>query len=305
MLLNLPLHHTSLGSHLKRARKDRQLTQCALARQALVSMPTIRLLERGQGNLTSFWAVLWTLNLDIVGRNLPLGQHIGKRILILRKGKGISQRELSKLIGVSQPTLVALERHGTGRLHTLERVLVALGAGAYLAPHGSPQPLCTHAGHSAPCETWTTPQHLLEQLYSVFGAFDLDPCSPSSGRTAPVRANVHYTEADDGLALPWFGTIFVNPPYGRRLSRWTAKAKAEVAQGNAQVVVALLPARPDTRYWHRDIAGSARVFFLKGRLKFGEAKQVAPFPSCLVVWGASDEVITAIHTTFPEVWLSR
>src|SRR3989442_6183963 len=188
MLLNLPLHHTSLGSHLKRARKDRQLTQCALARQALVSMPTIRLLERGQGNLTSFWAVLWTLNLDIVGRNLPLGQHIGKRILILRKGKGISQRELSKLIGVSQPTLVALERHGTGRLHTLERVLVALGAGAYLAPHGSPQPLCTHAGHSAPCETWTTPQHLVEQLYSVFGSFDLDPCYPSSGRTAPVRS---------------------------------------------------------------------------------------------------------------------
>ena len=79
----------------------------------------------------------------------------------------------------------------------------------------------------------------------------------------------------------------------------------EVAQGNAGVVVALLPARPDTRYWFRDIAGSASVFFLKGRLKFGGTEQVAPFPSCLVVWGASDEEITAIQAALSGAWLSR
>jgi len=143
-------------------------------------------------------------------------------------------------------------------------------------------------------------------LYSVFGVFDLDPCSPTSnGRTAPVRANIHYTEDDDGLALPWFGTVFMNPPYGRSLSQWTAKAKAEVEQENACVVVGLLPARPDTVYWHRDIAGSASVFFLQERLKFGHTKQVAPFPSCLVLWGATDEVMTAIQAVLPEAWLSR
>ena len=70
------------------------------------------------------------------------------------------------------------------------------------------------------------------------------------------------------------------------------------------MVVGLLPARPDTRYWHRDIAGAASVFFLKGRLKFGNAEQVAPFPSCLVLWGASDKVMTAIQAALPEVWLS-
>src|SRR5262249_14326788 len=129
------------------------------------------------------------------------------------------------------------------------------------------------------------------------------PCS--NGRTAPVRAKVYYTQDDDGLSLPWFGVTFVNPPYNRSLSRWTAKAKAEVAQGNAEVVIALLPARPDTSYWHRDVAGSASVFFLQGRLKFGNADQVAPFPSCLVVWDGSDEVITAIQAALPEAWLSR
>jgi hypothetical protein len=140
----------------------------------------------------------------------------------------------------------------------------------------------------------------------VFGVFDLDPCSPTSNaRTAPVKAKVYYTEDDDGLSLPWFGVTFVNPPYNRSLSRWTAKAKAEVEHGNAEVVVGLLPARPDTAYWHRDIARSASVFFLQGRLKFGNGEQPAPFPSCLVVWGASDEVVTAMQAALPEAWLSQ
>ncbi len=305
-MLKLSCHHASLGVHLQRERKERKLTQSDLAQQAQVSLPTLRLLEHGQGNLTSLWAVLHTLRLDITGRNLPPGQHIGARILTLRQRKGISQRALSQLVGVSHPTLLALERHGTGRVHTLERVLVALGAGASLAPRGQTPALYVHAEHASHHQGWDTPKEVLEPLYSVFGGFDLDPCSPTShGRTAPVRATAHYTETDDGLSLPWFGVTFMNPPYGRSLSRWTAKAKAEVEQGNAAVVVGLLPARPDTHYWHRDIARAARVFFLKGRFKFGHAEHVAPFPSCLVVWGASEEVITAIHTAFPEAWLSR
>ena len=156
-------------------------------------------------------------------------------------------------------------------------------------------------------EKWMAmPKELFEPLYSVFGAFDLDPCSPTSNsRTAPVRAKVHYTEDNDGLWLPWFGTVYINPPYGRSIHNWTAKAKAEVAQGSAEMVVGLLPARTDTKYWHRDIKGSASVFFLKGRLKFGNAEQVAPFPSCLVVWGGSDDLLTKLQAALPESWLSR
>jgi transcriptional regulator with XRE-family HTH domain len=87
--------------HLKRARKDRRLTQGELAQQAQLSIDTLGSLEHGKGNLTSFWAALTTLNLDVVGRNLPLGQHIGERIITLRKRKGVSQRDLIKLVGVS------------------------------------------------------------------------------------------------------------------------------------------------------------------------------------------------------------
>jgi transcriptional regulator with XRE-family HTH domain len=306
-MLKLPLYAISpLGTALQRERKARQLSQSDLAQQALISIPTIHLLENGQGNLTSFWTVLHTLNLDIVGRNLPPGESIGERIIALRHRRGVSQRELIKLVGVSQPTIIELEHHCTGRLNTLDRVLVALGAGAYLAPIGSTQAFYVHAGNSSVSETGTTPKELLEPLYSVFGTFDLDPCSPTSnGRTAPVRAKVHYTQDDDGLSLPWFGRVFCNPPYGRSLGHWVAKAYEESRCGNTQTIVMLIPARTDTKFWHQSIIGKAAIFFLKGRLKFGNADQVAPFPSCLVVWGASEDLVNIIQAALPESWLSR
>jgi transcriptional regulator with XRE-family HTH domain len=306
VMLKLLPNFTSLGVHLKRERKARKLSQSVLAQQAQLSIDTLGLLEHGKGNLSSFWAALNILNLEIVGRNLPPGQHIGQRIITLRRRKEVSQRDLVKLVGVSQPTLIELEHHCTGRLHTLDRVLVALGAGAYLAPQGSTKAFYVHAGNSSTSENWETPKELLEPLYSVFGAFDLDPCSPcSNGRTAPVKAGAYFTQTDDGLSLPWFGTVFMNPPYNRSLHNWTAKAKAEVEQGNAGMVIGLLPARPDTKYWHRDVAGSASIFFLKGRLKFGNVGKPAPFPSCLAVWGGSDDLATKLQAAIPEAWLSR
>src|SRR5262245_19323217 len=93
-MLKLLPNFTSLGVHLKRARKDRQWTQGDLAQQAQLSIDTLGLLEHGKGNLSSFWAVLHTLNLAVVGRNLPPGASIGERIVTLRNRKGMSQRAL-------------------------------------------------------------------------------------------------------------------------------------------------------------------------------------------------------------------
>jgi transcriptional regulator with XRE-family HTH domain len=149
VMLKLLPHFTSLGVHLKRERKARKLSQSVLAQQAQLSIDTLRLLENGSGNLSSFWAVLSTLNLDIVGRNLPPGQHIGEQITTLRKRQGLSQRELMKLVPISQPTLIELERHAGGRLQTLDRVLAALGIEAFLAPPGDITSCLLHAGNSA------------------------------------------------------------------------------------------------------------------------------------------------------------
>jgi hypothetical protein len=138
-------------------------------------------------------------------------------------------------------------------------------------------------------------------LYTVFKRFDLDPCSPRRTRP-PVKARMHYTAEDDGLSLPWHGTVFVNPPYGRQLPAWIAKAHAELEHGNARLVVALIPARTDTAYWHRHVAGHADVYFLKGRLRFGQNGQSAPFPSALAVWGADAATLARLDAAFPEAW---
>src|SRR5262249_17515378 len=122
----------------------------------------------------------------------------------------------------------------------------------------------------------------------------------SPRKSGPVRAKVRFTAEDDGLKLAWFGNVFANPPYGRLLGDWVAKARSEFEAGNAKTVVLLIPARTDTIYWHEHIEGRAQMRFLKGRLRFsdgngnsdGKQPAPAPFPSALVIYGASDELDT-------------
>ena len=291
-----------LGEQLKAHRKEAGLRQSDVSRGAALSLPTLRNLEHGRGTLASWHPTLIALELELHGRQLPPAASSGQQIALLRQRRSLSQRTLCALIGCSQPTLIRLERDTTGRLETLERSLTVLGAGAYLTPRHSPKAFYTHAGTSSVHHHWRTPQGLLEQLYRVF-TFDLDPCSPSSDpKKAPVTAAMHYTEKDDGLQLPWFGTVFVNPPYGKGLGEWIAKASHEATSQHAPTVVMLIPARPDTRYWHKHIAGKASVFFLRGRLKFGGSEQAAPFPSALVVWGASHQQTAQLSQVLESAW---
>jgi phage N-6-adenine-methyltransferase len=299
-LQQLPLH-SGLGQALKGHRKSARISQDELARRADLSVPTVRLLEAGRGNLDSWRVALAALGLELSGRNLPAGETLGRSLATLRRRRGLGQRELAALVGVSQRTILALERYEQGRLSTLEAVLVALGAGAYLAAEGTRRAFYTHSGNSSVGQAWETPQELLEALYSVFGRFDLDPCSPR--KTAPpVRARVHFTAEDDGLSLPWHGRVFVNPPYGRGLAAWVAKARREFEEGRAGPVVLLIPSRTETSYWHEHVAGKAAVYFLRGRLRFGNGEQSAPFPSALAVWGAGPETLAALAAALPGAW---
>lgn len=290
-----------LGSELRTHRKTHRLTQGALATQAGITVPTVRLLESTRGTLASWDAVLAALKLEVTGRNLPAAETLGRSIAALRRSRGFNQRQLADLAEVTQPTITALERHGRGRLEILDRILVRLGAGAYLAASDERKAFYTHAGNASMSLAWETPPEILAALYTVFRRFDLDPCSPRRTRP-PVKARMHYTLEDDGLSLPWHGVVFVNPPYGRQLAAWIAKASGEVTSGNARTVVALIPARTDTTYWHRHIAGKADIYFLRGRLRFGGTEQSAPFPSAIAVWGADAATLEKLDQAFPEAW---
>ena len=130
---------------------------------------------------------------------------------------------------------------------------------------------------SKTCE-WTTPLDLSDKLNAQY-FFELDVCAtPENAKCAR-----YYTEKQDGLQQKWEGRCWMNPPYGRKIGQWVQKAYESSLQG--ATVVCLLPARTDTAWWHDFcIAHAAKITFLRGRLKFGDAKHSAPFPSAVVLF---------------------
>lgn len=125
---------------------------------------------------------------------------------------------------------------------------------------------------------WATPQAFFDELNKEFD-FTLDPCAtPQNAKCAR-----YFTKEIDGLSQSWGGEkVFCNPPYGRDISKWVAKAHGETLSG-AKIVVMLIPARTDTAYFHDYIYQKHEVRFIRGRLHFNESKNAAPFPSMVVV----------------------
>ena len=77
--------------------------------------------------------------------------------------------------------------------------------------------------------------------------------------------------------------VFCNPPYGREIGAWVEKCYHEAQKENT-VVVMLIPARTDTKYFHDYIYHRSEIRFIRGRLKFGNSNQGAPFPSMVVIF---------------------
>jgi len=128
---------------------------------------------------------------------------------------------------------------------------------------------------SSKTDQWATPQELFDQLDAVWG-FELDVCALPSN----AKCEDYFTPEQDGLQQSWGQrTCWMNPPYGREIKAWMRKAVQEWEAG-AQVVC-LVPSRTDTAWWH-DYAMKGKIHFIRGRLKFGDAKNPAPFPSALV-----------------------
>lgn len=130
-------------------------------------------------------------------------------------------------------------------------------------------------------DEWLTPPSLITAL----GSFDVDPCSPISRPWD--TAKTHFSIEDDGLAQPWEGRVWCNPPYGTGTFHWLRKL---AAHGNG---IALIFARTETIGFHSEIWQKAdSVFFFKGRLKFhyvdGRQGNCANAPSCLVAYGAEN-----------------
>ena len=123
---------------------------------------------------------------------------------------------------------------------------------------------------------WATPAGVFQALNDVYH-FDLDACA-TPGNTKCSR---FFTAEQDALRQEWTGSVFLNPPYGREIGRWIKKAWESSQQG--ATVVCLVPSRTDSAWWHR-YCMQGNIFFIRGRLRFGDAQNSAPFPSAIVVF---------------------
>jgi phage N-6-adenine-methyltransferase len=134
---------------------------------------------------------------------------------------------------------------------------------------------------SSKTELWATPQKFYDKMNTQYN-FTLDVCAIPEN----AKCSKFFTPEIDGLKQDWTGTCWMNPPYGRGIIKWVKKAYEEALIKKSCMVVALLPARTDTIWFHNYIykKENVEIELIKGRLKFGDGQNSAPFPSMVAVF---------------------
>ena len=137
--------------------------------------------------------------------------------------------------------------------------------------------------YSSRSEEWPTPRSFFAELDQEFD-FTLDPCATSRNATCEL----YFTKKQNGLEQDWSRhRVFCNPPYGREMRAWAYKCFEASRRG--ALVVLLAHARTDTRWFHDWVYGkAAEIRFVRGRLKFGDGTQSAPFPSLVAIYRPSN-----------------
>lgn len=140
---------------------------------------------------------------------------------------------------------------------------------------------------SSQTDQWATPQDFFDELNKEFH-FTLDPCADEFNH----KCEKYFTKDQDGLGQCWLGErVFCNPPYGREIGSWVRRCYLHSVVSNGFAVM-LIPARTDTKWFHDYIYNkpNVEIRFIKGRLKFGDSKNSAPFPSMVVIFNAKENI---------------
>lgn len=148
---------------------------------------------------------------------------------------------------------------------------------------------------------WETPQNLFDEMNNFFG-FTLDAAASPENAKCPN----YFTERDNGLEKSWEGEIvFCNPPYGAyRTPLWVEKAYNESFKDELNKIL-LIAARVDTKMWADYISKASTIYFIKGRLKFSDSKDSAPFPSAIIVFNGgrkNEREVLWTNRDFTEFW---
>jgi hypothetical protein len=118
-------------------------------------------------------------------------------------------------------------------------------------------------------DSWSTPDGIIERVKAVFGgSIDLDPATNEAAQQR-IGALDHYTAARDGLTVPWYGQVWLNPPYSHPLvEQFTSKLLAEIDAGNVTEALLLVNAATSAK-WQQALFRPGNVFCLvRGRIEF-------------------------------------
>jgi Family of unknown function (DUF6011)/DNA N-6-adenine-methyltransferase (Dam) len=118
---------------------------------------------------------------------------------------------------------------------------------------------------------WYTPPEVLALVREVLGTIDVDPASCALAQQT-VQATTFYTMADSGLAHPWLGTVFCNPPYHMPdIARFCGKLLEELDAGHTTAAILLTNGVTDTGWFHAVAPRAAAICFTEDRVRFTHA----------------------------------
>jgi transcriptional regulator with XRE-family HTH domain len=287
----------NVGDLIRGSRTSQGKTLRDIARALAISPNTVWELEKqNRGTMAGLQRICDFLGLEWVG--LPPGRTLGARIWAERLKRGWTQEIVAKKAGISRPAVsrVELDR---GQISSLCAVLDVI------APEIRPRkPVIRQFVKSQ--DVKLTPSDFVQQVVSVLGEIDLDPCGHPNSLIPATR---EYFEKDDGLSQSWKAkTAFCNPPYSVA-DKFMRKAHAEWLSGSAKCVIMLVPARTHTKVFH-EIAGDADIILLKNRMWFWTQQRTpmphdAPFSSMVMIFGGDEGVIERARATWEGVYVSR
>lgn len=295
----------NLLEDLAAARREKGLTQEALAKLVGVNRQSIHRLENGVGSFDLLVRVMRALEYHIVG--LAKGTTLPAQLANRRRLLNMTKQDVAERSRTMPATVGRLESGG-GTVASVLKVLDVLKTTRMARK--KPQYVSLTPLSWAEKDKRFTPVGFLDVLRIVWGPIDLDPCGhPES----PVEAKrrIMLQDGGDGLRDDWDGDFtYMNPPFSAAF-KWLARADQMWREGRVRLVVGLVPARTDGVYFHDHLVHVCAVGFIKGRLQFsrGEGQRDvanrAPFPLMVCVWGASREEIAHFTALCPTVWLDR
>lgn len=288
-------------NELRDARRSAGWSRQTLAERVGVDAQTIKRLEQGVGSVATLVAVMAALDFRLTG--LGPGKSLGEQLRNRRIKRSWSVNVLSVKAGLSRMTVTALEE-GRGTVASLLRLL------AVLAPNArrrAPERAFWGQGDKEDRDSRFTPPEFLALVREAFGEIDLDPCA---NLLSPVQARqrILLSEGGDGLTDPWSGRlVYVNPPFSELL-RWLRRAHEQWHAGHVETVVALVPVRTDSAWFHETLSADADLYFLKGRVPFLDTegkRQHTPFSLMIVALGASADQMSRFAELAPGRWVPR